>query len=334
MVSGFYTTRFMKHRKLGQSDLYVSPIGLGCWQFSEGKSITGSFWPRLDENTTLAIIQASLEGGINWFDTAEAYGWGKSEAGLVKALKMLNKQKGEIVIATKWFPIFRTANSIYKTVNTRLKYLDGFPIDLYQIHAPYGSFSSREKQLWAMKEVVKAGKAKYLGVSNFSAKQMREAYEQLRRTPAPLISNQVKYNLLHRRIENNGVLETAKELGISIIAYSPLEQGLLSGKYHDNPDLIQSSPGPRKRLRRFSRKGLAESAPVIHELRIIADKYKVTMAQVALRWVIQFHGECIVAIPGATKVRQAKENAAVMNFELTQEELDLLDMVSKPFIKP
>lgn len=323
----------MKYRKLGQSDLAISPIGLGCWQFSEGKSITASFWPALDELTTKEIVQASLNGGVNWFDTAEAYGWGKSEAGLVKSLKALGKEKGDVIIATKWFPILRTANSIYKTINKRLQYLDGFPIDLFQIHAPYGSLSSREKQLWAMKEIAKAGKVRYIGVSNYNAKQMRLAHKQLSRTPAPLISNQVKYNLLHRDIEKNGVLETAKELGISIIAYSPLEQGLLSGKFHDNPDLIQSRPGPRKKLWRFSRKGLAESVPLIHELRMLADKYKVSMAQIALRWVIQFHGETIVAIPGATKARHAKENAEVMNFELTKEELELLDETSKPFIK-
>ena len=324
----------MKLHQLGKSDLKVSPIGLGCWQFSEGKSIAASFWPPLDENTTNTIVKASLEGGVNWFDTAEAYGWGKSEAGLARALKSSGKKSGDIIIATKWFPIFRTANSIYKSINKRIQHLDGFPIDLFQIHAPYGSLSSKEKQLWAMKEIVKAGKVRYIGVSNYNANQMRYAHEQLRRTPAPLISNQVKYNLLHRRIENNGVLNTARELGISLIAYSPLEQGLLSGKFHDNPDLIQSRPGPRKRLRRFSRKGLAESAPVIHELRIIADKYKVSMAQVALRWVIQFHKDLIVAIPGATKVRHAKENAEVLKFELTKEELQILDEVSRPFIKP
>lgn len=322
----------MTLRQLGTSDLKVSPIGLGCWQFSNGNSITASYWPKLEDNTTDSIVETCLKGGVNWFDTAEAYGWGKSEESLSRALRKANKKNGDVIIATKWFPILRRANSIYKSIDERIKHLDGFNIDLFQLHAPYGALSSRENQLWAMKELVKKEKIRYVGVSNYNAKQLRKAHEFLRRTPAPLISNQVNYNLLNRSIESNGVLDTAKELGLSIIAYSPLAQGLLTGKFHDNPDLINTRPGPRKRLRRFSRKGLIESTQVIHELRLIADKYKVSAAQVALRWLIQFHGNTVVAIPGATKVRQAKENANALHFELTKTELDRLDEVSRKYL--
>lgn len=320
-------------RQLGASNLRVSAIGLGCWQFSKGGSLTASYWPTLDDNIIESIVETSLKNGVNWFDTAEAYGWGNSEESLAKALSKANKRKGDIIIANKWFPILRFASSIEKTIDKRLRFLKPFSIDLYQIHTPYGALASRASQLWAMKELVKKGKVRYLGVSNYNAKQMRKAHEELRRTPAPLISNQIIFNLLDRRIESNGVLDTARELGISLIAYSPLAQGLLSGKFHDNPDLINTRPGPRKRLKRFSRKGLADSLDIIHELRLIADKYKVTPSQVALRWVVQYHGDIIVAIPGATKVRHAKENADVLNFELTRQELDRLDTVSRKFRK-
>ena len=322
----------MKQRTLGHSDLQISPIGLGCWQFSEGNSLTGKYWTVLDEPTTNAIVQSSLDGGITWFDTAEAYGWGKSEAGLARALKAAKKQNGEVFIATKWFPILRRARSIVKTIDKRIKFLDDFEIDLHQIHAPLGSFSSHERQLEAMVELVNAQKVKTIGVSNFSAKQMEKAFRFLEKKGLPLVSNQIKYSLLERKVETEGILQKAKELGVTVIAYSPLAQGLLTGKFHDNPTLIKERSGPRKRMKTFSEKGLNKSLPVINELRKIAEKYDVTAAQVALRWLLQFHGDTVVVIPGATKVSHAEQNVGAMNFELTVKELTMLDTISKDYL--
>src|SRR5512143_2982127 len=134
---------------------------------------------------------------------------------------------------------------------------------------------------------------------------MRRASDALRRRGLPLAANQVKYSLLDRSIETNGILDTAKELGITIIAYTPLASGLLSGKYHKDPALLNRLPGWRKM--RIQRK-VEPSRPLINAMDEIAARYTVTIAQVALNWVINFKGDSVVAIPGATKVRQAEES--------------------------
>ena len=205
-------------RNLGKSDLKITPIGLGCWQFSKGNNFAGKFWPSLEDEVILDIVRISLEGGINWFDTAELYGNGASEKMLSKSLTALGKKPGEVIIATKWWPMFRFASNILKTIDVRLKCLDPFPIDLYQVHQPYG-FSSEVREMEAMAKLVQAKKIKHVGVSNFSAKQMRSSWETLQKAGISLVSNQVQYSLLKRKIETNGVLDTAKELGITIIAY-------------------------------------------------------------------------------------------------------------------
>jgi len=319
-------------RKPGKSNIEITPIGLGCWQFSEGKGFAGKYWGAVEEQSMIDIVKTSLDGGINWFDTAEAYGWGRSEAALARALKALGKADGDVVIATKWMPVFRSARSITRTIDDRLKHLNGFHIDLHQVHSQYGSFSNHKKQMEAMAQLVREGKIGTVGISNFSAKAMRQAHESLAKHNIPLVSNQMEYSLLKRRIESNGVMEMAKDLGITIIAYSPLAQGLLSGKFHDNPDLIKDRMGPRRYRPPFQKRGLQKSAPVIKELKRIAEKYKATPSQVALRWLIQFHGDTVVAIPGATKVSHAEENVGVLNFFLDDEDLVRLDEVSRQFL--
>jgi aryl-alcohol dehydrogenase-like predicted oxidoreductase len=314
-------------RRLGKSELIVSAIGLGCWQFSRGKGLGGQYWPALSEEEITGIVETSLKGGVNWFDTAESYGGGESERSLALALKRLGKVPGDIIIATKWRPVFRTAKSIVKTIDERLEILGNFPIDLYQIHNPL-SFSSIEKQIKTIAGLAKTNKIRYIGVSNFSAKQMKISHALLQEEGIPLVSNQVRYNLLYRKIEQNGILETAQELGIAIIAYSPLAQGLLSGKFHDDQKLILSRVGYRKYLAAFRPKGLDQSRPVIAALRVVAQKHKATLSQVALSWVINTRGENVVAIPGATRISQSGENAASMKIQLSKDDLDYLDNVS------
>ncbi len=317
-------------RQLGKSDLMVSPIGLGCWQFSKGKGLGGNYWPVLDDEEIEKIVRLSLERGVNWFDTAESYGNGESEKALSQALRAAGRTSGEVIVATKWMPVLRTARSILKTIEQRIDCLGEFGIDLHQIHHPL-SFSSTKAEMKAMAQLVEKEKIRFIGVSNFSANKMRKADEALSKQGLELISNQVRYSLLCRKIETNGVLDTCRELGISIIAYSPLAQGLLSGKFHDDPELIKKSSGYRKYMGAFKPKGLEKSRPVIEALKVLAGKYKVTPSQIALNWAIQFHGDMVVAIPGATKAEQAKDNADSMKFKLTQDELDYLDKVSSPF---
>lgn len=208
-----------------------------------------------------------------------------------------------------------------------MRFLDGYTISLYMVHQP-ASFSTPEAEMDAMADLVEAGKIRSVGVSNFKPKRMRRAYERLQKRGMPLAVNQVRYSLLDRSIETNGILDTAKELGITIIAYTPLGSGLLTGKYHKNPELIHKKSFLwRARLQR----GIEKSRALVAVLEEIGVKYNATAAQVALNWVINFQGETVVAIPGATKVRQAEESAGAMKFKLTGDELSRLDELSQAY---
>src|SRR5215208_3607291 len=308
-------------RPLGGTNIHVTPIGLGMMEFAGGGGLMGFAFPVIDQQEKNATVQAGLDGGVNWFDTAELYGAGVSEKSLSTALKAAGKKDQDVIIATKWWPLFRTARNIARTIDDRLRFLDGYSIGLYQVHQPL-SFSTPEAGMDAMAELVKAGKIRSVGVSNFNAEQMRRAHRQLQKHGLPLASNQVRYSLLDRRIERNGILETARELGITIIAYTPLESGLLSGKYHKDPELLEKKSGIwRRRLQR----GLEKSRALVAMLEETAVHHNATAAQVALNWVIHSQGDTVVTIPGVTKVSQAQESAGAMNFRLTGDEIARLD---------
>lgn len=317
----------MTMRRLGRTDVELSSIGLGCWQFSEGFGLVGGFWPALPQPLVDEIVAKSLAGGITWFDTAEAYGEGRSEQALARALDAAGKKPGEVFVATKWMPVGRTAASISRTIDTRLAKLAPWPIDLHQVHQPLG-LSSIEAEMNAFADLVAAKKIRFAGVSNFKEAQLRRAHAALQQRGLALASNQVKYSLLDRRIEKNGVLAAAKELGVTIIAYSPLEQGLLSGKFHHDPSLLASA-GFRRWTRRFRASGLAKSRPLIDELGKIAQAHGATSSQVALSWLVSFHGDTVVAIPGATKAKHVEENVGAMRLALSKTELDRLDELSR-----
>jgi len=320
----------MPRYRLGKTDIEVTPVGLGCWQFSAGQGLAGKFWEAIPQSVVDTIVDVSLAGGINWFDTAEMYGHGASECALALALTRAGKKSGEVVVATKWSPIFRTAASIRATIQQRLSCLTPFSIDLHQVHNPAG-FSSVEAEMRAMADLVKDGKIRAIGVSNFGAARTRRAHAELARLGLTLASNQVKYSLLDRRVESNGTIAAARELGITIIAYSPLEQGLLTGKYHKDPKLVRSRPGPRKWMGRFRASGLEQSRPLIEELEKIAQAHGATPGQVALAWLSQFNPNVVVVIPGASRVDQAIENCGALKLILSPQELDRLDQLSRRF---
>jgi len=307
----------------------VSPIGLGCWQFSSGEGLVGRFWQKLQPEIEREIVRISLENGINWFDTAEAYGWGRSEEAVNRALSSLgiDPNRDDIFIATKWFPFFRFASSIGRTIGERRSRLGAYPIDLYQIHMPT-SFSGIPQQMSELAKLIESGQIRHAGVSNFSAAQLETAHRELNRRGHALLSNQVRYSLLDRRIERNGVLDTAKRLGVTIIAYSPLEQGILTGKFHENPEMVKSRQGPRKYMKAFRPEGLARTQPLVDLLREIGTNYGATPSQVALNWLVSYSGESVVAIPGASSESQATQNAGAMKFVLTKDEIARIDQVS------
>jgi aryl-alcohol dehydrogenase-like predicted oxidoreductase len=312
----------MTTRELGRTGIHVSPIGLGCMQFSGSGVIAATFFPPIRQDQVDDIVKAALDGGISWFDTAEMYGHGRSESALSTGLTHSGIKPGDVTVATKWAPFGRTARSIERTIDERIAALDPFPIDLHQIHMPYGSFSSVRSEVRAMARLVEAHEIAAAGVSNFSARQMEIAHAALATRGIPLASNQVQINLLHRKIETNGVLETARRLGVTLIAYSPLRTGVLTGKFHDDRGLVANMPLMRRRL--FSDTNLDRTAPLIDGLREIAAAHSVTPTQVALAWLITYYGDTVAAIPGASKPHHAKEAAGAMKVALTPQETQRL----------
>ncbi len=322
----------MDTRPLGRTDLTISPIGLGCWQFSQGRNLTGKMWSVLDQGTMDAIVSAALRGGISWFDTAQAYGDGASECALAAALRHAGVGPADVMVATKWLPILKPARDLRGNIETRRTCLSPYPVDLYQVHIPW-SVSPIAAQMREMAALVRAGKVRAVGVSNFSAKRMAQAGAALQAEGLPLASNQVRINLLERSIETNGVLDLAREHRVTLIAYSPLAQGVLTGRYHDDPARARALPyGRRSRLSPSSRfltpEGLARSAPLIAELRAVGEAHGATPAQVALAWLVTYYGEAVVAIPGASRPEQAAEAAAAMDLRLTAAEVERIDHLS------
>lgn len=314
-------------RRLGKTKMEVSPIGLGVMQFSGTNGMFRFMFNDLAQDQINSIVRTAIDGGVNWFDTAEMYGRGHSERALSRALKAAGKGDDDVIVGTKWMPLLRTAGNIRKTIDSRLHALDGFGIDLYMVHQPW-SFSSPEAEMGAMADLVEAGKIRSVGVSNFNAEQMRRAHAALAKRGLPLAVNQVQYSLLHRDIENNGVLEAAQELGVTIVAWGPLASGLLTGKFHRDSEQLNQTPfGRRMRLGRQ----IERSRHVVEALQDVAEHHAVSPAQVALNWVIHSHGDTVVAIPGASKPFQAEENAGAMHFVLSDAERERLDDLSKGF---
>jgi len=318
----------MELRTLGKTDVMITPLGLGCWQFSQGKGAVSKFWPTLETQTMDDIVKAALDGGINWFDTAEVYGGGNSERALAGALSRRGVKPGDAVIATKWWPMLRTAASITKTFPLREDALSPYPIDLLQIHQPV-SFSSVEKQALALAGLLKAKKLKAVGISNFRAEAMRAFHRVLSGEGFVLASNQMRYSLADRSIEADGTLAAARELGITIIAYSPLAQGLLSGRFHDDPAALKTASFLRRNYSGLNPEGLKRTEPLVRFLQETGKKYGASASQVALNWLVNFHGETVVAIPGASKVKHAVEAAGALKFGLTAAELAQIDTLSR-----
>lgn len=321
-------TKEIKKVKLKGTKIEITPIGIGVMQFSWGQrmfKMMGS--GDVNEDTRNGIIKAAFAGGVNWFDTAEAYS--SSEKYLASALKANGIKDKDVIIADKWMPMARTATHLKKSIEKRLTALDGFTIDIHQIHAPI-SFSSIKAQMNTMADLVESEKIRSIGVSNFSKNQMIKAHEALEERGLQLVSNQVKYSLLHRRIEKNGVLDAAKELGIKIISYSPLHQGVLTGCYHNNPDLKKNVSFMKRKMYPNVEKQVRRTETLMQAIKEIATKHNVKASQVSLNWLINYSKDTVVAIPGASKINHVVENVSAMTFELTKNEIAELDELSRP----
>ena len=231
-----------------------------------------------------------------------------------------------VQVATKYFPLpWRfSAQAVADALTASLKRLQVASILLYQVHWPFDFLIGQKPLMRALADEVKQGRIAAVGVSNYSAKQMRAAHQYLAEQGIPLAVNQVQYSLLARQIETNGVLQTARELGIAILAYCPLAQGLLTGKY--NLQNYQRPTGARRIDPRFSKNGLVKIELVVKTLQQIGQKYDRTCAQVALNWLIAQGG--VVPIPGAKNAMQAKQNAAALGWEMTTAEKEQLSLAT------
>jgi aryl-alcohol dehydrogenase-like predicted oxidoreductase len=264
------------------------------------------------EQETLAL-EASLEAGVNLVDTAAFYSGGASE------LRVGEVAKGRDVLIASKFPsgLRFQADDFPEQLEGSLERLGRTHIDLYQHHFP-GRVSIPDL-MNHMANAVEAGKVKTVGVSNYSAAQMRQAHAALASRRVPLASNQVEYSLLHRHPETDGVLEACRELGITLIAYTPLAGGLLTGKYSAEK---RPTGFYRRVLPRYRRKALDAIQAVVGLLTEIGERYSKSPSQVALRWLIE--NPIVLPIPGAKSGEQAANNAAALSFSLTADEVGAL----------
>jgi len=306
----------MEYVNLGKSGIKVSIIGLGAWQAS------GKTWGAdvEDENIVKAIRRA-YELGINFIDTAEAYGNGHSEEVVGKAVKEIGREN--LVIATKVHGAHLRYNELLKAAEHSLKRLGIKEIDLYQVHWPDPWEQIPLKHtMRAMEQLYKEGKIRAIGVSNFAVRDLEEARKHLSVTD--IVSNQVRYNMLQREIEEE-VLPYCKRESISIIAWSPIAQGALTGKYN-----ISNKPSDdvRRGNKLFSDYNLREISKLIPVLEKVAKARNKTVAQVALNWLLRKGN--VIPIPGAKNPRQAEENAGAADWRLTSQELkEIEDALSK-----
>jgi len=310
---------------LGQNAVSVTPLCLGTWAW--GDKLFWNYGNDYGSEQVEQAFHAAIEAGITFFDTAEVYGLGLSEELLGQFIKKTDKQ---IQIATKFGPLpWRfSSESVSEALTDSLKRLQVEQIALYQVHWPFTFFMSQETLMNALATEVEKGRIKTIGVSNYSQEQMQEAHQILARRGIPLAVNQVRYSLLTRQVESQGIIATAKQLGVTILAYSPLAQGLLTGKY--SLDSSVKPTGARSIDPRFSKDNLQKIEPVISLLRTIGEKYNRTPAQVALNWLIA-QGN-VIPISGVKTAEQVKQNAGALNWKLSDDEVIQLEQISRSWL--
>lgn len=306
---------------LGLNGPAVPPIGIGTWAW--GDNLFWGYGQDYDAAVLQEAFDQALALGINFFDTAEIYGFGESERLLGQFMQQTNRP---VLIATKYFPLPWRFNSdaVAEALTASLRRLKLPTVTLYQVHWPFDFFMGQPTLLNALADEVQQGRIQAIGVSNYSATQLRQAHDILASRGIPLAVNQVQYSLLARRIETNGILQAVRELNVTVLAYSPLAQGLLTGKYR--AETYQKPIGARKLDPRFSRSGLEKLAPLLQLLQSIAEKYDRTPAQVALNWLIA-QGN-VIPIPGAKNAGQVQQNAGAIGWSMEAEEVAQLAAAS------
>jgi aryl-alcohol dehydrogenase-like predicted oxidoreductase len=304
------------------NELNIAPLGVGAWAW--GTTRLWGYGKEYNRSDVGRAFRASMAEGVTLFDTAEMYGSGASERIIGEMLRE-GAFEGTPVIATKFAPLpYRlSARSLLKAVDKSLERLGIETIDLYQIHFPNPIFKINGL-MDALAEAVKAGKVRRVGVSNYGADQMKRAHDRLASHGVSLASNQVEYSLLQRAPETNGVLEACRDLGVTLIAYSPIAKGLLTGKYGPGGD--RPSGLVRRMGRAFGEQNLKKIEPVLNLLREIGEAHNKQPAQVALNWLITQRST--FPIPGAKNELQARLNAGALGWEMTGEEAEKLQLAT------
>jgi len=300
--------------------LHAVEFGLGAWQW--GDRLIWQYGQTHSDDDCRAAFDVSLEAGVRFVDTAEVYGSGRSERLLGQFLQETDLP---VLVATKFFPFpWRwTKKSLIRALKRSLERIGVETVDLYQVHQPLPPISI-ETWMEAMAEAVEEGLTRTVGVSNYNQTQMLQAYSTLSRQNIPLASNQVTYSLLNRNIEYDGLLARCQELGVRVIAYSPIEKGLLTGKY--TPD----NPPPGIRGQRYGSL-LPKIGPLLKLMTEIGQEHGgKSKTQVALNWCIC---KGTLPIPGAKNAKQAEENAGALGWKLTEEEVEKLDEASDAILK-
>lgn len=304
----------MEKRSLGSSDIKITPIIMGTWQ--AGKKM----WVGIEDAETIKAVRVAVESGITTIDTAEVYGDGHSEQIVAQAV---SDQREKLVYATKVFANHLKHDQVLEACNRSLKNLQTDYIDLYQIHWPAGAFNNEvvpiEETMTALNELKQQGKIRAIGVSNFSRDQLAEAAQYGR-----IDSLQPPYSLFWRQVERDA-MPYCLENNISIIAYSPLAQGLLTGKFAPDHQFDRADNRAKNRL--FQGDNYQRATLALEKLRPIADRHHTSVGNLAIAWLIaQPQANAIV---GARKAEQAAANAKAADIQLAPEELQEIDAIGR-----
>jgi len=294
----------MKTRKLGYSDLHLTPIGLGTWAMGGGDWKFG--WGDQDDAASIASVHQALDAGVNWIDTAAIYGHGHAERVVGKAIQ---DRRDDVLIATKCGRVWEGESreigkslrreSVHREIDLSLQRLGIDCIDLYQIHWPEPD-EEIEEGWGAVAELVEAGKIRYAGVSNFNMEQLKRI-----QPIHPVTSLQPPYSMLRREVEEE-ILPYCRENQIGIVAYSPMQAGLLTGRF--SKERVQNLPANdwRKANPFFTSPQLEANLSIIEQLRPVAAQMEITLPQLALAWVLR-RSEMTAAIAGARRPEQILE---------------------------